>query len=335
MSHDTEAVSDGKQKVNEVRLVMSKARVTPTGKKAGEKKRSTPRTELRGLLITSRLISTFLKSVVHKPTEIHVFGDSQTVIGTIGSTDKVLDIWVGNRVDEICEAFGQWQDAGVKVHDIEHWPGATNIADLCTRGDAKKEDVLPGSPWQRGPEELQYHRSTWPTTREFCRIKHTDLVAHAGTIAEKKKQLAVADSVEQDYIKLGLKDVLELYRRVNEVIESCGTYRKIVNVLCRALHSTEEMKDYSPTVKQRKRAEHLMYMAATSKTDRSNFKRFRPTVVEGVLVTEGGRLGQLPMVMLTGQARLPLLDPSNPLARVIMLEAHEINHFRTDTTLER
>ena len=332
VSHDTEATAAKHQIVNEVRLIMSKARVTPTGKKAGEKKKSTPRTELRGLLILSRLITTFLKSMIHKPREIHIFGDSQTVIGTISSTDKVLDIWVGNRVDEICEAFGYWQEAGVKVNDIEHWPGVSNIADLCTRGDARKEDVLPGSPWQAGPPELQFHRSTWPTTRDFCRIKHTDLVAHAGVVAEKRKNTNVINSGEEELRKQGATELLNLYQKVNEVIKSCGSYKKIVHVLCRALNGARE---YAPTVKQLRRAEHLMYMAASSKTNKDNFKRFRPVMVQGVLVTEGGRLGQLPMIMLTGQPRLPLLDVNNPLSKIIMVEAHEIDHFRSDTTLER
>ena len=74
-------------KVHEVRFVMAKALVTPSGKKSGHKRRSTPRTELRGVLILSRLISTVLKGVSTPPKKIMIFGDSQTIIGTLGSTD--------------------------------------------------------------------------------------------------------------------------------------------------------------------------------------------------------------------------------------------------------
>ena len=191
---------------------------------------------------------------------------------------------------------------------------------------------MPGSPWQTGPPELQFHRSTWPTTREFCRIKHTDLVAHAGVVAERKKKMTVINSVEEELRRKGATELLDLYRKVNEVIENCGTYAKIVHVLCRALNGNQK---YAPTVKQLRSAEHLMFMAASSKTNKDNFKRFRPVMAQGVLVTEGGRLGQLPMILLTGQPRLPLLDANNPLSKIIMVEAHEIDHFRSDTTLER
>ena len=116
--------------MHDVGVVMSKARVTPSSKKAVEKRRSTQRTELRGLLILSRLVTTLLKSLTNKPKQIHIFGNSQTVIGTMDATDCVLDIWYRNRVDEICSAMELWQSMGVKVNGIEDWPGETNIADL-------------------------------------------------------------------------------------------------------------------------------------------------------------------------------------------------------------
>ena len=46
------------------------------------------------------------------------------------------------------------------------------MADLCTRGTAKVEDVMPGSLWQSGPHFLVLGRDQWPVTRNFVR---TDL----------------------------------------------------------------------------------------------------------------------------------------------------------------
>ena len=78
----------------------------------------------------SRLVTTLLKSLTIKPKQIHVFGDLQTVIGTMDTTDRILDIWYGNRVDEICATMELWQSMGFKVNPIEHWPTETNITDL-------------------------------------------------------------------------------------------------------------------------------------------------------------------------------------------------------------
>ena len=61
-----------------------------------------------------------------------------------------------------------------KMEDTHYVPGTLNTADLCTRGTARVEDVLPGSLWQSGPHFLMLGRDQWPVTRDFVR---TDLPA--------------------------------------------------------------------------------------------------------------------------------------------------------------
>ena len=78
-----------------------------------------------------------------------------------------------------------------------------------------------------------------------------------------------------------------------------------------------------------------MFMAATRNTDPTHFKRFKLVISNGVMVTAGERLGKLPMLLLTGKTRLPLLEHSNPLTQIIMYEVHEEDHLQADTTLKR
>ena len=322
-------------KTHEVRFVMAKARVTPTGKKAGSKRKSTPRTELRGVLILSRLVSTILRGVTTLPTRIMMFGDSQTIIGTLGSTDKVLDVWYGNRVDAICEAIEEWQQRGVIVDEVEHWPTQSNIADLCTRGDATPADILPGTPWQDGPEQLQYDRTTWPTNRDFCRVKVDEFATHAGVIKQEREHKSRPSTYYEELVKAGAKTLVAFIDLVNRVITRKNDFEKIVRIVARLMSQRMDDPEFVATREQRELAEKAVFMAATAHTNPVHFKRFVPMRREGILVTEGGRLGQLPLMMLTGMKNLPLLAYTNPLAKVLMLEAHLIDHFRTDSTLEK
>ena len=55
------------------------------------------------------------------------------------------------------------------MHDLYHWPGVSNVADLATKGRAGYYDVAEGSVWQEGPKETHYPVDEWPISREFVR----------------------------------------------------------------------------------------------------------------------------------------------------------------------
>ena len=66
------------EETHTVRLLMSKARVTPSTPTV-----STPRTELRGLLLLARAITAILPGFGSLPRRISLFGDSQCTISAI------------------------------------------------------------------------------------------------------------------------------------------------------------------------------------------------------------------------------------------------------------
>ena len=128
-----------------VRLLMAKARVTPTSPKV-----SNPRTELRGLLMLARLITSFLPGFSKLPYRISLFGDSQCTIAPVECDQEILEVWFGNRVAvhcstilevwfrnrvaEIRDHMHSWTQKQIQVDELHHWPGDSSIADLPTRG---------------------------------------------------------------------------------------------------------------------------------------------------------------------------------------------------------
>ena len=179
------------------RLVMGKARVTPERKSEGDFKKSTPRSEMRGGQMLTRMITAILQGMVYRPKEIHLFMDSECIISTVEADDKLLGVWMTNRADEWIAHMQDWRKQGIVVPDIHHWPGISNPADLGTRGVAVQWQVEKGSVWQEGPAELGFARDKWPATREFRRqLPREELliktVAERGEFGESR---AVVDSV--------------------------------------------------------------------------------------------------------------------------------------------
>ena len=163
-----------------VRLLAGKARVTPTSSSQGRTRTSTPRTEMRGLLMLARLIDELLPGIQVPPTEIRLMGDSQCTIACVEADNRVLNVWFSNRVAEVQDRMESWKRNSIEVHPLYHWPGESNVADLGTKGRAEARDVIQGSDWQDGPEQTRYPVEGWPISRDFVRV-----------IPEEEKRAAV------------------------------------------------------------------------------------------------------------------------------------------------
>ena len=48
--------------------------------------------------------------------------------------DRVLKIWFRNRVTRVKDHLESWRRQGIQVHQVHHWPGVDNLADLGTNG---------------------------------------------------------------------------------------------------------------------------------------------------------------------------------------------------------
>merc|ERR1712219_59464 len=122
---------------------------------------------MRGLLMLLRLIDALLPGVQVSPTEVMLIGDSQCTIACVEADNRVLDVWFSNRVAEVQDRMESWKRKDIKVHDLYHWPGVSNVADLATKGRVVYSDIKEGSVWQPGPQETHYPVEEWPIRRDL------------------------------------------------------------------------------------------------------------------------------------------------------------------------
>ena len=122
---------------------------------------STPRTELQGLLILCRVITSVVPGLMDAPGQISLMGNLECT-SAVECEVRVLDTWFGNRVAEIRVQIAEWQRNEILVDKLHHWPWLSNAADLATKGRAVLEGVMSGSDWQDGPEKLSLPRECWP-----------------------------------------------------------------------------------------------------------------------------------------------------------------------------
>ena len=133
-----------------VNLLASKARVTAL------RGSTTPRSELSGLLIASRLLKEVVKAMSEKPKKIYVIGDSQCTIAALEKSGDSLGPYFCNRVSETCQNFEETKSLsdGIEIAPVTHISGKLNPADLATRETGSYADLKEESEWLRGPKFL-------------------------------------------------------------------------------------------------------------------------------------------------------------------------------------
>ena len=322
--HEKEKQDEVSGQTHEVRLVAGKARVTPSPSKTSKK--STPRTELRGLVILTRLISSVVHGLPTAPVRISLNGDSECTISAVESEDGVLETWFSNRVAEVLGHMEAWSQLGIQVDPLMHWPGLRNIADIGTKGKATLADLGPSSEWLNGPRELSQPRETWPASREFRRSVPKE---------ETRCKAFNSNAVVQEQAGARLRNL------VLEVMARHNSFDEVKRILARWLWASvkgerERCRDF-PKVKFLALAEKLMFLIDSSNTGEeikkhnSRLTNLSPMWSKGRWVTKG-RLGK-GMFKVLGVEELPVLVPTSRLAELVMLRAHNYNHKSVTITL--
>ena len=308
-------------------IMLAKARVTPSG--GSSCSRSTPRSEMRGLLMAGRMLTVCnLALEGDKPDRIMIFGDSQCTISSVDTMDGVLKPWFGNRVHEFHENRRLWEASGVKVDDLHHWPGLRNIADLATKGKAEVSDVAKGSEWQDGPVECRKPRETWPATRDFKRqLPDGEVRLESGGFTLN----AVAATVIE----------FKLFHIVREIMDKSNDLRTVKGILARFLgaSSSRVRADIlvGPTVRLLTAASALLFMTSAEAVDaevkKGALDGLAPVWSRGRWVTRGRLSNGLFSVL--GVSELAILLPEQRLAYLIMAKAHKQDHRGPTITLWR
>ena len=310
-----------------VRLLAAKARVTPSAKKTDKLTVSTPRVEMRGLVLLVRLTTACMAGLSELPERITLNGDSECTISAVECEDGVLQTWFSNRVAEILGHMEEWEKLGVKVDPLQHWPGVRNIADLATRGKGTIADLMPGSEWQCGPWEISYPRSIWPASREFKRSLPPGETC-AKTFSVNTLQMAALHRVP------AIKELVE------EVMSRSNSFDFVKRVLSRWLRAKSEGRDAvrAPLrVKYLDLAERMMFLFASLDTAKVMKQKNNKLVGLGPRLVKGqfvacGRLGK-GLMKVFGKAGLPIILPTTRMAELLMLRAHNHNHKQVTTTL--
>jgi hypothetical protein len=253
---------------HELRLLAGKARVTPSAKGPELPRRSTPRTELRGLLMLSRVVTECLPAfAADPPVRISLMGDSECTIAAVECEDGVLQTWFGNRVSEIIEHMRGWEKSnpGIVVDKLHHWPGPRNIADIATKGRASIQDVDENSEWQLGPLEARFPRTSWPASRDFRRKVPEEEV-------RTKAYTACASS---GMVQSGLdeKKMPDLFRRIDEMLGRTNSLSKaqasVARWLCASFSGVRADAERVPSVSYLAKADRLLFLVGGRETDRA------------------------------------------------------------------
>ena len=320
-------------------LACGKARVTPL------QGYTVPRSELSGATLVSRMVSRVVEALKHldvKPESAIILLDSKCTISLLDASSRILKPFFQNRRAEIIENMETVRKI-CKMEDPHYVPSALNVADLCTRGTAKVEDVMPGSLWQSGPHFLVLGRDQWPVTRDFVR---TDLPADEtkagvkliaaclradvyGTIAAvSAKQAGRADKVYGPAVER-IEGILSYSNDFQSRIRVVARIKRGWNVgMVKEQNWSKEQVDKITSEPNRQElldAERLilihgMIMTADAYQE-GQLRSLLPFTRDGIIYTRG-RLGEKSMEAILGVSELPILMSKSRVAELYMWRAH-------------
>ena len=312
-----------------VYLAGSKTKVTPL------KRISTPRSELNGAVLLTRLVLFVLKCCVSsgvKPVKIWMLGDSECTLATGEKTTGALGEYFGNRQGEILDNQARMQEICPVGSNLEwlHVASKDNAADRPTRVDSCVDDISSDSPWQNGPAYLYSPSELWPTDRDFA----------------SRKEACIPDV-----------EILKRYRgMVHKVTlktkSDVGVHTLIdpyfTNDWERLIERTSVFLE--PFLRKRAQRNSEPAMSEAAKLEASEKVWYRYAMKDTLTALEQGKLDHLfceerdGMIVVVGRAQhglqklsgkdfLPVVINSSRIAFLIMLWAHKENHDARDVTM--
>ena len=326
-------------------LACGKARVTPL------QGYTVPRSELSGATLVSRMVSRVVEALKHldvKTESAIILLDSKCTISLLDASSKILKPFFQNRRAEIIENMEAVKKI-CKMEEPHYVPSALNIADLCTRGTAKVDDVLPGSIWKSGPHFLVLGRDQWPVTRDFVRtdlpvdeIKTGDKLIAACIRAEAVTTIAAVRAAKKKQVTKAERifgKPAEAIERFEEILTYSHDFQSRIRVVARVRRGWSagmvKEKDWSgeqkdmitiePNRQEMLDAEKMILKHGMIKTadayQEGQLRSLLPFTSSGIIYTRG-RLGEKSMEAILGVSELPILMPQSRVAELYMWRAH-------------
>ena len=141
-----------------VSIVLAKTKVAPLSPPG-----TTPRLELCGAQVLSKLLITAMESLDIPLQDVFAWSDSTIVLCWLYMPPERMNTYVSNRVGDTVSKIPaeQWR----------HVPTASNPADLASRGISPKE-LTKSKLWWHGPEWLVLSPEGWPSRTDWRRKNH-------------------------------------------------------------------------------------------------------------------------------------------------------------------
>ena len=308
-------------------LVTAKCRVTPA---AGF---TTPRSELSGLVMLTRLLNSIVNNLDVPAARITLAGDSTCVISSMEVNAALLTPFFANRCIEALSNMQSWGNSSnlqateelPPVHDINapclvdqlwHTPGELNPSDAPSRGTLSWEDLGPGTLWQDGPQYLRQSRESWPLARNFV----PDVPQ---------------EETRRRFININAVNVTSpITVKIKAVMDYSDSFKKVTGILARLVAAARAGNDrtkisqspsgldYREAVKWMKWLSMMDLQQWAMKHDLSSLN---PQWLGGLAYTTG-RLGTTSMMKHLGHRQLLILPPNSRLAILYLIKAHNEDH---------
>ena len=304
-------------------IVCSKAKVTPS------KRLTTPRSELNGALLVSRLALSTVNSL--KTTSVPIdqlwfIGDSECILASLEKTNCAFGEYFGNRVGEILDNQALIEKCCQVGNNGEWWHTASrhNAADQATSCDTSPQELSQNSAWQLGPAYLKQPISEWPITREFAARKE-DCIPSNEILKQFRGLIQVTSCAATSSIQVlidatSTNEWSKLIRRTQNLLKWYYT------ALAPELVSSDVLQH----------AKRLWFLAVMPETktawEAGRLKELNVKENNDGIITVEGR-ASVGMRQFFGQSSLPVIMGSTRVAYLIMLDAHNQDHAGKDITL--
>ena len=308
-------------------LMCAKSRVTPLSGL------TIPRSELSGMVLSSRLTLTVARALSVEESMMHPTGsvtlsDSECSISALDKSSSALKPYFHNRVSEIKENTRALAEI-CEVEDVHHIPREFNVADMATHPGVSLSDLGPDSVWQRGPSFLARRRDLWPVSRDFVkkevpddelRTKRTNLFAACRVFCSSVKQSASVSGPTMP----------DLWNAVTSTMNYSNSLNKVLNILSRMIRAWKLGKTVAvvkddPKPKELELAEQLVLLSAMPDTNSAYMEGKLDSLMPkklGNLIVTTGRLGEESLTGLLGVSSLPILMPGTRAAYLYMEREH-------------
>ena len=312
----TVLLDDGSEDV-ECHLVACKVRVVPVDGL------TTPRSELNGLLILTRLIAAIVRAMPDKPSRIICCGDSECTIASVESMTALLAPYFASRVREVQDTRARWESEDrLNVDPLYHLPGHQNPADQGTRDDVSLGDLGPGSVHQDGPGWMKQSIEDWPVSREFLKNHYDE-----NSCQHEEMRFKVRCNMSSSSVSETLKQFFGIMYYSDSILKVRGIMARVVRAKIKmdraAVLGELTVQDYANgdwVIDVLGMVESHNVLMSDGMANLATFKE------NGITFTKG-RLGQS-MSRTLGVDKLKVLSPTSRLAYLIMRQSHCEDHRR-------